>query len=76
MLILDNLFLDPYTELLDVFRYYDKENKGVIPKDVLIEQLTTVSEPLTKEQIEEVFHSCGCNEDTIDYNAFVQELLK
>ncbi len=48
----------------------------MIPKDVLIEQLTTVSEPLTKEQIEEVFHSCGCNENMIDYNAFVQELLK
>ena len=57
-------------EMLEMFRLYDPEGRGVIAADDLRHVLTTVGEKLTDEEVDTLIRSTGCMEKgSVNYHS-------
>lgn len=68
--------VDPEKELLDIFKSLDKERTGRLEVSFVKNILENIKNPLTKEQIENLFEDLRVDEDgTIDYEVLVDKML-
>ncbi|KAL3890968.1 hypothetical protein ACJMK2_003234 [Sinanodonta woodiana] len=64
-------------ELLDAFKYFDKDGNGYIDRDELKAVLTQFGDKMTEEEVDNVLHEADTNGDgRIDYPEFCEQMTK
>ena len=67
---------DSEEELKSAFKVFDKDGNGFIDKDELMNVVTTLGEPLSPEEADEMIRDADTNRDgRIDYKEFVKFIL-
>lgn len=64
-------------EIREAFKVFDREGRGVINAAELKHALTTIGEPLTDKEAEDLFKSADIgNDGLINYEELIQNLLR
>jgi len=62
-----------YDDVLNAFRFFDYENNGRVRGDVLRRVLTSIGEPFTDQELNQMIQDAGG--DPINYQEFVRVML-
>lgn len=64
-------------EIREAFRVFDRDSRGVIVVSELKHAMTTIGEPLTQQEAEDLFKMAGISSDgLLNYEEFMQTLLR
>jgi len=71
--LLEELEDEPYDQVMEAFKYLDKDGDGLISSEELKRLVTSHGEPMSEDQANELVKMADVNGDgSIDYSEFVQ----
>jgi len=67
---------DKLSDLTKLFKQFDKAGDGKVTKKVLLHILSSIGEPLSAEEIDEISRDLFGDADPVDYNVFIMKVLQ